>query len=188
MMRRAVMLASVVVLGACASAKSGTAAPDLSTQRVGSQSIVAGSGSASVALRSEAVASSSVVDLSPDKAFAALESAYIALGIPISEKLPAKRQLGNPAFRARRKLGDLQLTKLVDCGGDSGMPNAETYILTLSISSVVSANAAGGSVVQTVLEGDGKNPLTNAATNVRCGSLGELEKRIVMRMKAAPAK
>ncbi len=141
------MRRTVVALGACwlAGCASRTGAPpDLSQQRIGSQSIVAGSGSASVALRSEATATSAIVDLTPDKAFAALEAAYIALGIPIAEKAPASRRLGNPAFRVRRKLGDLPLIKLLDCGSDSGMPNAETYILTLTITSVVSPNAAGG--------------------------------------------
>lgn len=185
-MYRFVPAAGLLMLAA--SASSGTSSAELTQSRTASQSIMASGGMANLAVRNETTANSAALELTPDQAFTALEAAYVALSIPIAEKYPSKRQLGNPSFRVRRKLGDLQLIRLVDCGGDSGMPNAETYIVTLSITSVIIPGATGGSVVQTVLDGDAKNPLTNAASNVRCASQGELEKAIVAKLKAAAAK
>ena len=71
------------------------------------------------------------------------------------------------------------MTKVVDCGGDMGMPNAETYNVQLSIMSLVKPNDAGGSVVETVVEGTARNPVNNATNAVRCISAGGLEARIV---------
>ena len=81
-------------------------------------------------------------------------------------------------------VGDVPTMRALDCGGDSGMPNAETYQLLLTVKSRIIPNDAGGSVVQTTLEGTGKNATTAASSDVRCSSMGALEKRIADLVKA----
>jgi len=137
-----------------------------------------GATTSTVRLADDVRSNKALIDLAPDKAFAALDAAYAALGIPVSQRDAASRKIGNEALRARRKVGDLAMTKVVDCGGESGMPNAETYTITLTVISQVTANDAGGSLLQTVVEGAARNPLTNAANAVRCSSVGGLEARI----------
>jgi hypothetical protein len=122
--------------------------------------------------------SSTTVSATPEQAFTALGAVYAQLGIPVTDLNQAAKSLGNNAFRVRRRIGDVQTVRALDCGGDSGMPNAETYQLTLSILSRVVAAPQGGSIVQTTLEGSGRNPVTAASSDVRCSSLGVLEKRI----------
>jgi hypothetical protein len=122
-----------------------------------------------------------------DKAWGALQEAYTTLGIPVTELNQQSRLIGNNAYRVRRRIGDVPTMRALDCGGDSGMPNAETYQLLLTVKSRVIPNDAGGSVVQTTLEGTGKNPTTAASSDVRCSSMGALEKRIADLVKAKVA-
>ena len=166
------------LLAGCASS-SGSKPSDLDRTGVSAQSVqLMGNTATSVRLADDVRSRKALIDLPPDKAFAALGAAYAALGIPISKRDTAARRMGNEALRARRKVGDLLMIKVVDCGGDSGMPNAETYTVTLSVFSQVTPNDAGGSLLETVIEGAAKNPLTNAANAVRCSSVGGLEARI----------
>jgi hypothetical protein len=121
---------------------------------------------------------STLINAPVDKAWAALQSAYATLGIPVTELNQQQRTIGNPTYRIRRRIGDVPTMRALDCGGDSGMPNAETYQLLLTVKSRIIANEAGGSVVQTTLEGTGRNATTSASSDVRCSSMGTLEKRI----------
>jgi len=122
-----------------------------------------------------------------EKAWAALQEAYTTLTIPVTELNQQTRTIGNNAYRVRRRIGDVPTMRALDCGGDSGMPNAETYQLMLTVKSRIIANDAGGSVVQTTLEGTGKNATTAASSDVRCSSMGVLEKKIADLIKAKVA-
>lgn len=119
-----------------------------------------------------------------EKAWAALQEAYTTLSIPVTELDQQSRTIGNNAYRVRRRIGDVPTMRALDCGGDSGMPNAETYQLVLTVKSRIIPNDAGGSVVQTTLEGVGKNATTAASSDVRCSSMGVLEKRIADLIKS----
>ena len=119
-----------------------------------------------------------------EKAWAALQGAYATLAIPVTELNQQSRTIGNNAYRVRRRIGDVPTMRALDCGGDSGMPNAETYQLLLTVKSRIIPNDAGGSVVQTTLEGTGKSATTSASSDVRCSSMGALEKRISDLVKA----
>lgn len=181
--RRATWLLALpaAMLGtACASAGSKPAAEDMG-----------GSAVQTAVLRSDAVGSArgmnmvnitevnrTLVAAPPERTFQALSAAYATLNIPITDINQQARTLGNTAFRTRRRIGDVPTMRALDCGGDSGMPNAETYQLTLTIQSKVVPSDAGGSVILTTVEGTGRNATTSASSDVRCASLGALEKRI----------
>lgn len=110
--------------------------------------------------------------------FDALTAAYATLGIPVAEIDQRARTVGNPSFRARRRIGTVPAVRALDCGGDSGMPNAETYELRLAIRSQVVPGEGGGSVLQTTVEGTARNAMTAASSDVRCSSQGALERRL----------
>ena len=118
-----------------------------------------------------------------DQAWAALTSAYASIDIKLTEHDVTKHLLGNESFRVRRKVGDVQLGKALNCGGESSAPNAETYDITLSVRSQLTANTDGTLTLQTFVQGIGKNPLTNSATQMTCYSMGGFEKRIAELVK-----
>ena len=130
---------------------------------------------------------SALINAPVEKAWVALQMAYTTLSIPVTELNQQSRTIGNNAYRVRRRIGDVPTMRALDCGGDSGMPNAETYQLLLTVKSRIIPNDGGGSVVQTTLEGTGKNATTAASSDVRCSSMGALEKRIADFVKAKVA-
>ena len=130
---------------------------------------------------------SALINAPVEKAWAALQEVYATLNIPVTDVNQQARTIGNSAYRVRRRIGDVPTMRALDCGGDSGMPNAETYQLLLTVKSRIIPSDAGGSVVQTTLEGTGKNATTAASSDVRCSSMGALEKRIADLVKAKVA-
>ncbi len=130
---------------------------------------------------------SALINAPVEKAWVALQEVYATLNIPVTDLNQQARTIGNNAYRVRRRIGDVPTMRALDCGGDSGMPNAETYQLLLTVKSRIIPNDAGGSVVQTTLEGTGKNATTAASSDVRCSSMGALEKRIADLVKAKVA-
>lgn len=188
------LLAGAALVGACASggasgASSGVRSDDMGGATVQSTILQNAGGSArgfNTMNRTEVT--SVPIAATPDRVFEALGATYAQIGIPVTELNQPARSIGNAAFRVRRRIGDVQTVRALDCGGDTGMPNAETYQLTLTIQSRVVASPEGGSVIQTTLEGTGRNPTTSASSDVRCSSLGALEKRIgeLVKLKLAP--
>lgn len=177
--RALVLAAALVAMAGCASSPR-AATPELDRSGTMPQQVQGVSGAmTTIRMADNVTAKSNIIDLAPATAFAALKNAYATLGIPVTDINDTKRTIGNVAFRTRKKVGDVPMTKVVDCGGDSGMPNAETYQITLSVQSVISPNDAGGSVLQTLVEGSAKNPLTSASSGVvRCVSVGGLEDQV----------
>ncbi len=117
------------------------------------------------------------VNVSADKVFAALPATYETLGIPVTTMVSKDRMLGNLELKARARLGSLPTRRLFDCGTQLGEPNSDSYQLTLSISSEVKDHADGSSTLATLIQGSGR-PVSFNGADVRCTSLGELEKRI----------
>lgn len=176
------VLPTLLLASACASG--GAAGGAKASTEMGGQSVqtavLANAGGAARGMNMVAITdvSRTLVAAPPERTFQALSAAYATLNIPVTDINQQARTLGNSALRARRRVGDVPTMRAFDCGGDSGMPNAETYQLTLIIQSKVIPSDAGGSVVLTTVEGTGRNPTTAASSDVRCASLGVLEKRI----------
>lgn len=187
------LLAAATLLGACASGGgSGRAAArpdDMGGSRVQTAVLQGMSGTATgVNMVSNTSVNRLVVAATPEAAFQALAAAYGTLKIPVTDLNQAARTVANQAYRVRRRIGDVPTMRALDCGGDSGMPNAETYQLTLTIQSrVVAGDAPGISVIESTVEGTGRNPTTAASSDVRCSSIGGLEKRIGELVKASLA-
>lgn len=179
--------AIVLLLGAsgCASTSAGTSG-DFGGNRVQTAVLQNTQGAArGINMVSTTEVNSALINAPVEKAWTALQAAYVTLGIPVTDLNQQSRTIGNNTYRVRRRIGDVPTMRALDCGGDSGMPNAETYQLLLTVKSRIIPNDAGGSVVQTTLEGTGKNATTAASSDVRCSSMGALETRIAELIKAS---
>jgi len=162
------------MLAACAGKNSAPASAPVTGVPMGT-----GGGSRGVGLeitrRADAVTVS--LPVPPAKVFAALEAVYYALEVPLTTRDVAKLSLGNEGFKFRRKIADMPSRRLFDCGGSSGMPNAETYTITASIVSSVTASGSGGSTLFTVVQASAENP-NFPGSGVSCSSTGTIEARI----------
>ncbi len=178
-MRSVMMCVMIASLAACASSGSTGEAQLSPGAAMSSQTLVgAGGGSSAVNLVNSASAVGTNITGSVDATWAALQSVYESLEIPLTMRDEQKKTLGNSTFRTRRRVGPVPMIRALDCGGESGMPNAETYDVSLDISSLVSPSADGNARLQTLVQGTAQRA-TGASTNpVRCTSIGGLEKQI----------
>ncbi len=167
---------------ACASAKSGTATTDPvpattmtpTTQRV----TVAGGQTININMIDVNQGSSTLVLAPLDSSWIALKAVYTELAIPVTTLVDASHLIGNEGYKVRRRVGKLPMQNVLDCGASQGMPNAETYDIFLTISSYLTKNPKAGYNLVTRIDASAKSPAFNRDADVKCSSLGELEKSI----------
>jgi hypothetical protein len=179
--RSAVSLLSamaILTLAGCASAPPGGASTRVSTQPIGDRGSRRGVG-LELTVRNDGNETRFAAD--PAAVFAALEASYVALSIPLSTRDDATRMIGNVGLKIRRQIGKIETRRAFDCGSSGGMPNSETYTITLGINSTVTADASIGSVITTVIDANGENPSFPGV--VRCSSAGVLEEAIAKEVR-----
>lgn len=177
-MRSVLLLAAAV--GAVGCASGGSSGPELTPSSVVSTTTLAGGvdGVSAVNTVNSATANETRVMGSVDATWAALKSVYASLEIPLAVSDEEKKLLGNNGFRTRRRVGPVPMYRALDCGGESGMPNAETYDITMDITSLVLPSGDGNARLQTLIQASGQRATGNNPNPVRCTSMGALEKRI----------
>lgn len=179
-MRTLLVIGCVLGVSACASSPAGSGTDLGPGTRVSTQTIVSGVGGATMAMNmvNDANAVGSVVNGAMAESWSALQSVYASLEIPLTFRDEGKKTLGNTSFRTRRRVGSVPMIRVVDCGGESGMPNAETYDVTLEISSVLQPDGDGKTRLQTLVQGSARRPSSGGGSDIRCTSLGGLEKKV----------
>ena len=118
-----------------------------------------------------------------EKIWAALPGVYTALSIPLTTAEPASLRFGNEGMKIRRRLGDIQLFTLLDCGRSQIGDNAESYEINMSVLTSLQRIDAQRTRVSTVVEASGK-PIQFSGAETRCRSKGELEQRIALGLRA----
>jgi hypothetical protein len=118
---------------------------------------------------------------SPADVYAAVLGAYTDLKIPLTREDASARVLGNDGIKLRRQLGRIEMRKAFECGGTSGMPNAETYQILASIVTTVEGEGENA-VMTTVITATGENP-SYPGSGVRCTTTGAIESAIVREVR-----
>lgn len=118
----------------------------------------------------------------PERLFPHLAAVYEELGIPLATIQSQAYLLGNPRFRVRQRIGELRLSRIVDCGRSIIGASADTRPVTLSVLTQLKTAGADSVAVETTLygimqvsEGVESNPLN-------CSSRGGLEAEIVQKL------
>lgn len=184
-MRAFALFSGLLVLTACGGSSRGQ--PELGPRTpVTTATVVSapGGGSMGMNMVNDASAVGTTINGTVDATWSALQSVYISLEIPLTFREDAQKRLGNQAHRVRRRVGSVPMIRAVDCGGESGMPNAETYDVTLEISSLVTPTPDGKARLQTLVQGSARRPSSGAVNDVRCTSIGGLEKKIAEMVSA----
>ena len=173
---------TVMSAAACATGKStGQPSSELSSGGGGTQIIqnpdLLQTGAA-LNLANLSLSAKSEVPLGINEAWRRLNAAYASLGFALSVQDEKTHIVGNTSFRARRKVGDVQLRNALECGGDTSAPNAESYDITMGIRSQLVSLSPEKVQLETFVDGIGKNPLTNSTATVKCITQGVFEKKI----------
>ena len=175
MTRRLLLAVShAALLSACGSSPS--AAPDRGPQPVTTR-IDRGTTSIGLTTVNEANERSLTLGFPVDKVWEVMPAVFAELEIPIGTMLPDRWQIGNPSHSARRRLGGVRMDRYFECGGSSGMPNAETYTIHMSVM-VQLVPRGGDTQITTSVDATGKSP-TAGSQPVHCASSGGLEERLL---------
>jgi hypothetical protein len=119
----------------------------------------------------------SAVPYTMDRTWTAVRAAYDSLSIPVAVFDPATRTIASPNLRLRRRLGEVSLSKYINCGNTQGGQSADSYEIQLSIQTVLQAADAGTTRVLSTVSAEGR-PITISGEYSRCTSTGNLERRV----------
>jgi hypothetical protein len=117
-----------------------------------------------------------------DQVWRVLPAVFDSLGIPVTLLEPARRVIGNPGFKAHRRLGAAALSRYIDCGQAQSFPSADTYDVHLAVHTQLSAGDAGTATVATMLQASAR-PMSYGGDYARCSSKGTLESAIATAVK-----
>jgi hypothetical protein len=172
-MRRLAPVAALLLAG-CASRQ-----PDEVVRTVPSPTRISTStGNIDIATVSTSSAIGGVVPAPVQRAWAVLPAVYEQLGIRVGTVKPDEYLIGNPDARVRRSIGGVSMRRYLECGSGSVGPNAETYLITMSIHSQLVPATADETRVFTVIGASAVPPGFGNGSAVRCASSGELERRV----------
>jgi hypothetical protein len=115
-----------------------------------------------------------------DTAYAAITTAYRSLGLEIKTSDPSAHMVGNQHIVVMGTWLGSRLSTYFSCGLDPtiGRPRADSYRLTISVVSTLSAKDAKDTRVTTLVSAQA-NDLATSASAVYCPSTGKLERTIL---------
>ena len=144
--------------------------------------IIASSTSVDVNLNPDREVVTEAIAATPEAAWAALQTAYEELGIPVKEMNEDEMILGNPKFVLSRNLNRTRLSNYLDCGiGPSGN-YADLFRIEMRLrSSIISIE--GGVQVNTYVAAIARNMEGTSNNTLRCASKFRLEQEIAGRVR-----
>jgi hypothetical protein len=112
-----------------------------------------------------------------EKVWKVLPAVFDSLSMTISMLDPTTHTIGNRGFKVRGKLGKVGLAHYIDCGTTQIGPNAESYDVTLTLITTLTATAGGATAMTIDFEASAK-PLAFAQEPFHCSSKGTMEQRV----------
>jgi len=80
-------------------------------------------------------------------------------------------------LKANKRLRNVELSKLIDCGSTQGFPSADEYDVKLSVLTQVERHDKAATSIATRVEAEGR-PMAFSGTYSRCTTTGKLETTI----------
>lgn len=179
-MRRAIVLGLCSIGAACASSGGGGSS-STSTAPTATETtrIAGGSGTMTMTTNRDIATSAKTIAYPISRVWPAVRAAYDSVVVPVAIFDEASHSVGNSALRVRRRLGDVALSKYLNCGSTQGFPSADTYEIQMSVLTQLRTDPeSGGTTILTTVQGQGR-PMTISSEFTPCSSTGGLETRIV---------
>ena len=112
-----------------------------------------------------------------------LKTAFDSLAIPVASSDAATHTMGNASLRVRRRLGDVSVSKYINCGNTQSANAADGYEVILTVVARVQPTVDGMSQLATSVEAQGR-PITLSSEYSRCTSTGLIETRLAQLVTA----
>ena len=167
---RGTVILSLVALSACASSKPGSA--------IAGGAAEVPIGTSTFRIRPTDGLMVHVVPFDLNTVWRALPVVFDSLGITISEVDATHHVIGSPGFKAHKRLRNVALSKLIDCGSTQGFPSADEYDVNLSVLTQVEVGKAGSTSVATKVDAAAR-PMAFPGAYTKCSTKGLLETSIV---------
>lgn len=120
-----------------------------------------------------------------ERASAALPRAFAEVGLEAGAPSDGGMRLATAPRTLARGLKGVRMSRYLDCGATISTPNADTYAVTLQVTSRLAPGGASSLTrVETLLQASAK-PIDTSGDRVSCTSTGELEKRIAEQLQLA---
>lgn len=176
---RGLLLLSLVCVVGCASGNQGASRPDV----VETVRISGSGGAGQVSTTSSTATNVATVPFPLESVWRVLPAVYDSLGIRISAPDAASHTVGNTGFKIRRQLGDVALSKYINCGNAQGPPSADTYEVQMSVTTQLQPSPSGGTTLMTNVVSSAR-PIVISGEYANCSSRGTLEAKVVEGVKA----
>jgi len=133
------------------------------------------------------IAQQSTVQMPIADAWVRLSKAYSDLGIPLTTLQPSLHELGNMGMRRSHSLGNQRLSSMLECGASGDGANADSYLISMSVVSQLTATADSTTEVATLVQATAA-PMAFSTAPIVCSTKGVLEARISSMASGAAAK
>lgn len=178
------MTKHAIVAGACAAAAAcassgGSSSTSTAPTAMETTRIAAGSGTMTMTTNRDIATNAKTIAYPIDRVWPAVRAAYDSVAVPVALFDAASHSVGNSTLRVRRRLGDVALSKYLNCGSTQGFPSADTYEIQMSVLTQLQSDPqSGGTTILTTVQGQGR-PMTISSEYTPCSSTGGLETRII---------
>ena len=112
-----------------------------------------------------------------DKVWKVMPAVFDSIAMPISVFDVQAHTIGNRGLKVRGKLGRVGLARYIDCGTTQIGPNAESYDITLTLTTSLASTQGGATAMTINLEASAKPPAFSQEP-FRCSTKGNLEQRV----------
>ncbi len=119
-----------------------------------------------------------------DSIFTALETVFKELKLPVESRNAKSTLLNNLNADVSRRLGDVALSRYLDCGRGFSGNNADFYRITLAFSVWVEPASGEPQQLKVAIAASGRDPAGSRSAYSQCTSRGALEQRIADRVLA----
>lgn len=116
--------------------------------------------------------------------WAAFPAAYAALGLPAGQGGEAQGASVVGPFQLTRRLGQVSLSRYLDCGSTLTLPRADAYTITLQLTTGLEPAGDGVTNVATLVQATAR-PRDTSGNAVSCISTGLLERRLAEELRRA---
>lgn len=165
---------SVILLSACTSSSQGPAVAPTPDQTLRIPTSNASGGSTITIAQTESP-SRRVIAAPAARIWDALPAVYQTLGLPITDRNAENHTIGTTSYKVRRRLGNVPLSRYIDCGSTQGSPSADSYEVLLTVATQLTP-AGDTTAVSTTVDALAR-PVFVSGEYINCGTTRALEKR-----------
>lgn len=115
----------------------------------------------------------------PQSIFSRVAEVYEELGIPVEILNTRNFLIGNANHRVRRRIGELSMSRIVDCGVTISGSRASRDMIVMDLRTQVTPVSETEVSVETLLIATARSTDGASTNEVNCSSLGRLERYIV---------